>query len=103
MKKIIIVIDLFKGCLILVEVGKVVEKGIKSINFFCYILVIFIVDGGEGLLDVFIIVIKGKYIILLVYGLLMKMVKIYYGLFGNGRIVIIEMVVISGLFFVFIE
>ena len=52
MKKIIIAIDSFKGCLTSAEAGKAAEKGIKSINPSCHTSVIPIADGGEGLLDV---------------------------------------------------
>lgn len=61
MKKIIIAIDSFKGCLTSAEAGKAAEKGIKSINPSCHTSVIPIADGGEGLLDVLITATKGKY------------------------------------------
>ena len=75
MKKIIIAIDSFKGCLTSAEAGKAAEKGIKSINPFCHTSVIPIADGGEGLLDVLITATKGKYITLSAHGPLMKMAK----------------------------
>ena len=97
MKKIIIAIDSFKGCLTSAEAGKAAEKGIKSINPSCHTSVIPIADGGEGLLDVLITATKGKYITLSAHGPLMKMAKTHYGLSGNGRTAIIEMAAISGL------
>ena len=103
MKKIIIAIDSFKGCLTSAEAGKAAEKGIKSINPFCHTSVIPIADGGEGLLDVLIRATKGKYITLSAHGPLMKMAKTHYGLSGNGRTAIIEMAAISGLPLVPIE
>lgn len=103
MKKIIIAIDSFKGCLTSAEAGKAAEKGIKSINPSCHTSVIPIADGGEGLLDVLIRATKGKYITLSAHGPLMKMAKTHYGLSGNGRTAIIEMVAISGLPLVPIE
>lgn len=103
MKKIIIAIDSFKGCLTSAEAGKAAEKGIKSINPFCHTSVIPIADGGEGLLDVLITATKGKYITLSAHGPLMKMAKTHYGLSGNGRTAIIEMAAISGLPLVPIE
>lgn len=72
MKKIIIAIDSFKGCLTSAEAGKAAEKGIKSINPSCHTSVIPIADGGEGLLDVLIRATKGKYITLSAHGPLMK-------------------------------
>ena len=45
MKKIIIAIDSFKGCLTSAEAGKAAEKGIKSINPSCHTSVIPIADG----------------------------------------------------------
>ena len=103
MKKIIIAIDSFKGCLTSAEAGKAAEKGIKSINPSCHTSVIPIADGGEGLLDVLITATKGKYITLSAHGPLMKMTKTHYGLSGNGRTAIIEMAAISGLPLVPIE
>ncbi len=103
MKKIIIAIDSFKGCLTSAEAGKAAEKGIKSINPSCHTSVIPIADGGEGLLDVLIRATKGKYITLSAHGPLMKMAKTHYGLSGNGRTAIIEMAAISGLPLVPIE
>lgn len=103
MKKIIIAIDSFKGCLTSAEAGKAAEKGIKSINPSCHTSVIPIADGGEGLLDVLITATKGKYITLSAHGPLMKMAKTHYGLSGNGRTAIIEMAAISGLPLVPIE
>ena len=47
MKKIIIAIDSFKGCLTSAEAGKAAEKGIKSINPSCHTSVIPIADGGD--------------------------------------------------------
>ena len=80
MKKIIIAIDSFKGCLTSAEAGKAAEKGIKSINPSCHTSVIPIADGGEGLLDVLITATKGKYITLSAHGPLMKMAKTHYGI-----------------------
>ena len=75
MKKIIIAIDSFKGCLTSAEAGKAAEKGIKSINPSCHTSVIPIADGGEGLLDVLITATKGKYITLSAHGPLMNTLR----------------------------
>lgn len=97
MKKIIIAIDSFKGCLTSKEAGEAAAKGIKSIDSSCKTLVIPIADGGEGLLDVLVTTTKGKYVSLSAHGPLMDMTETHYGISGNGKTAIIEMAAISGL------
>lgn len=103
MKKVIIAIDSFKGCLTSAEAGEAAEKGIKNINPSCHTSVIPIADGGEGLLDVLVTATKGEYITLSAHDPLMKMTETRYGLSGNGNTAIIEMAAISGLPLVPIE
>lgn len=97
MKKVIIAIDSFKGCLTSAEAGEAAEKGIQRIDPSCDTAVIPIADGGEGLLDVLVTATRGKYISLSAHGPLMEKTETHYGLSGDGKTVIIEMAAISGL------
>ena len=54
MKKVVIAIDSFKGCLSSAEAGKAAAEGIRSVFPECEILSLPIADGGEGMLDVLI-------------------------------------------------
>ena len=50
MKKVVIAIDSFKGCLSSAEAGKAAAEGIRSVFPECEILSLPIADGGEGML-----------------------------------------------------
>ena len=50
MKKVVIAIDSFKGCLPSAEAGKAAAEGIRSVFPKCEILSLPIADGGEGML-----------------------------------------------------
>ena len=54
MKKVVIAIDSFKGCLPSAEAGKAAAEGIRSVYPECEVICLPIADGGEGMLDVLI-------------------------------------------------
>ncbi len=60
MKKAVIAIDSFKGCLSSAEAGKAAAEGIRSIYPECEILCLPIADGGEGMLEVLIEATDGR-------------------------------------------
>ena len=60
MKKVVIAIDSFKGCLSSAEAGKAAAEGIRSVFPECEILSLPIADGGEGMLDVLIAATNGR-------------------------------------------
>ena len=60
MKKVVIAIDSFKGCLSSAEAGKAAAKGIRSVFPECEIRSLPIADGGEGMLDVLIAATNGR-------------------------------------------
>lgn len=97
MKKVIIAIDSFKGCLTSFEAGKAVAKGINDIDALCKTIVIPVADGGEGLVDVLVNATQGRYISLSVHGPLMETIETHYGVSGDGKIAMIEMAAVSGL------
>lgn len=97
MKKVIIAIDSFKGCLTSAEAGEAAASGVKTIFPSCNTLVLPVADGGEGLLDVLVTVLQGKYISLSAHGPRMETIETRYGLSGDGRTALIEMAAISGL------
>lgn len=60
MKKVVIAIDSFKGCLPSVEAGKAAAEGIRSVYPECEVICLPIADGGEGMLDVLIMATNGQ-------------------------------------------
>lgn len=97
MKKVIIAIDSFKGCLTSAEAGKAAARGINSVDALCETLIIPVADGGEGLLDVLVTATQGKYISLSAHGPLMETIETYYGISGDGKNAMIEMAAVNGL------
>lgn len=101
--KIVIVLDFYKESLFVSEVVQVIEKGFWEIFFDVQYVFVSVVDGGEGMVEVMIVVIQGVECYVWVIGLLGEKVNVSWGIFGDGKIVFIEMVVVSGLELVFVE
>lgn len=97
MKKIVIAIDSFKGCLTSLEAGQTAARGVKSISHRTETVVIPIADGGEGWLDVLVTATQGEYIPLKAHDPLMRTIETRYGVSGDGGKAIIEMAAVSGL------
>lgn len=97
MKKVIIAIDSFKGCLTSAEAGKAAAAGINIVDALCKTIVIPVADGGEGLVDVLVNATQGRYISLSAHNPLMETIETHYGVSGNGKIAMIEMAAVSGL------
>lgn len=97
MKKIVIAIDSFKGCLHSLEAGKAAEKGIKTVFPTCETRVLPVSDGGEGLLDTLVTVLHGHFQQVRVHNPLMEPIESRYGISGDGKTAIIEMAAASGL------
>lgn len=97
MKKIVVAVDSFKGCLTSHEAELAVKEGIRSVFPACEVLLFPIADGGEGILDVVASATKGKYISLFAHNPLMEWEKTRYFIAGDGRTAFIEMAAISGL------
>lgn len=97
MKKIVIAMDSFKGCLRSKEAGKAVLAGIKTIFPSCETLLLSVSDGGEGLLDALVAALGGTFRSIPAHGPLMEPLEGCYGISGDGRTAIIEMAQVNGL------
>lgn len=97
MKKIVIAIDSFKGCLTSLEAGKAASEGVHAACPECETIVLPVADGGEGMLEVLLSVTNGKYRTIPAHDPLMVLRDARYGISGDGRTAFIEMAAISGL------
>ena len=97
MKKVVIAIDSFKGCLPSAEAGKAAAEGIRSVYPECEVICLPIADGGEGMLDVLITATNGQEVPISAHDPLMRWRNTYYGISENGETAFIEMASISGL------
>ena len=87
MKKVVIAIDSFKGCLPSVEAGKAAAEGIRSVYPECEVICLPIADGGEGMLDVLIMATNGQEVPISAHDPLMRWRNTYYGIsekWGNS-------------------
>ena len=97
MKKIVIAIDSFKGCLSSAAIAKAVARGIWSVLPHCKVVQLPIADGGEGTVDALVAATGGTYISPIVQNPLGQPIAARYGILGNGRQAVIEMAAASGL------
>ncbi|MBB6275282.1 glycerate kinase [Porphyromonas circumdentaria] len=97
MKKVVIAIDSFKGCLSSIDAGEAVAAGVRNFLPNAEIVVMPIADGGEGMQDVLITATHGQRIVLKAYSPLMELQETSYGISGDGETAFIEMASISGL------
>ena len=97
MKKIVLAIDSFKGCLSSYDVEQAAKEGVQSVLPDSDVLCVPIADGGEGMLDVMVQLTQGHYVEVAVHDPLMRPIKAKYGVTGDGTTAIIEMAQASGL------
>ena len=97
MKKVIIAIDSFKGCLPSAEAGKAAAEGIHSVYPECEVICLPIADGGEGMLDVLIAATNGREVQISAHNPLMEWYDTHYGISEDEKTAFIEMASISGL------
>lgn len=97
MKKIVIAIDSFKGCLSSAEANGAAADGVRQVFPSCEGICLPVADGGEGMLNVLIAATSGTNISLPVHNPLMQPIEARYGLSGNGETAFIEMATASGL------
>ncbi|MCK9160918.1 MAG: glycerate kinase, partial [Bacteroidaceae bacterium] len=100
MKKVVIAMDSFKGCLSSAEVEAAAEEGVRSVYPDCSTFCIPIADGGEGWLNSLLPKLGGSIHRLSVHGPLMELVFARYGITKDGRTAILEMAETSGLMLV---
>lgn len=97
MKKVVLVIDSFKGCLTSTEAEEAAAKGVQDVYPDCDICCLPIADGGEGILEVLLSAKKGNRVTVTAHDPLMNLRQVDYGLSGDGKTAFIEMAGISGL------
>ena len=97
MKKIVLAIDSFKGCLSSKEIEQCIAEEIHRILPSCQTVCIPIADGGEGMLDTLIEATQGTFVSTQAHDPLMRIRPVRYGILGDQRTAIIEMAEINGL------
>lgn len=97
MKKIVIALDSFKGCLTSAEAGEAAAQGVHAACPECRTIVLPVADGGEGMLDVLLAASNGKRITVRAHDPLMQPCDASYGISGDGNTAFVEMAAISGL------
>lgn len=97
MKKIVLAIDSFKGCLSSKEVERCVAETIHQISPACRVVSVPVSDGGEGMLDTLTEATQGHFITTRAHDPLMRMRQARYGISGDKRTAIVEMAEINGL------
>lgn len=97
-KTIIIAMDSFKGSLTSVQAGNAVAEGIKRVYPKSEVIVLPMSDGGDGMLETCMQIIKGgKIIHAQVHNPLNEISKAYYAISADGKKAYIEMAIASGL------
>lgn len=97
MRKVILAIDSFKGCLSSKEAETAAAQGIRHVFPTCETICLPVADGGEGMQRVLTEALNGREIRLSAHDPLMQMRQTAYGLSGDGTTAFIEMAAISGL------
>lgn len=97
MKKVVVAMDSFKGCLSSSEAEKAVEEGIKLVCPDCEVIRFPIADGGEGILTVLVEATRGTYQKIIANDPLMRPIETTYGVSGDKCIAFIEMATVNGL------
>jgi glycerate kinase len=95
MKKVVIAVDSFKGSLSATEVAETISKTFNDILPECEVVSLPLSDGGEGLTEVLVNRLKGRYHMIDAFDPLMRPIKVQFG--AIGRCAIIEMATAAGL------
>lgn len=103
MKKVVIALDSFKGCLTSAEAEQAAAQGLRTVFPQCEVICLPVADGGEGMLDVLLTATCGKSVFITAHDPLMELRDARYGISGDGQTAFIEMASISGLPLVAIE
>lgn len=97
MKKIILAIDSYKGCLTSKEVEECVAQALRERFPSCEVVSVPVADGGEGLLDALAGILDMQTIQVEVHDPLMRVHNARYGILDDGVTAVIEMAEASGL------
>ena len=95
MKKVIVAIDSFKGCLASGEANQAAAAGVRSVYPDAEIRQVTVSDGGEGFMEAFHAAIGGELVTLTVRDPLMRLVSARYLL--KNQTAVVEMAEASGL------
>lgn len=97
MKKIVLAIDSYKGCLSSREAEEAAAQGIRRIFPFCETVCLPVADGGEGMLDALVSATEGRYIPIRAHNPIMEIIDTRYGIAADEKTAFIEMAAVSGL------
>ncbi len=97
LRKVVIAIDSFKGCLPSQEAGEAAARGVRRAWPGCQTLIVPVADGGEGLLEALVSASGGSLVSVRAHGPLMERRSACYGLSRDGQTAFVEMARISGL------
>ena len=97
LRKVVIAIDSFKGCLPSQEAGEAAARGVRRAWPGCQTLIVPVADGGEGLLEALVSASGGRLVSVRAHGPLMERRSACYGLSRDGQTAFVEMARISGL------
>ena len=95
MKKVVIAVDSFKGSLSAPEVAGAVAKAFNDVVPECEVISLPLSDGGEGLTEVLVDRLGGRYHTIDAFDVLMRPIKVQFG--AVERCAIIEMASAAGL------
>ena len=95
--KIIIAPDSFKGSLTAKEAASAMARGVRAIAPNAEIDIIPLADGGEGTLEALVASTHGQFKQVAASDPLGRSINGLYGVLGDGKTIVIEMAVVSGL------
>jgi len=96
LKKVVVAIDSFKGCMSSVELGHAALEGVRDVFPACEVVCVPVADGGEGLLEA-LMADEGYFVDIQATDPLKNRIDTRYGLLSEGKTALIEMAAISGL------
>ena len=97
LRKVVIAIDSFKGCLTSQEAGEAAARGVRRAWPGCQTLTVPVADGGEGWLEALVNASGGSLVSVRAHDPLMEVREASYGLSSDGQTAFVEMARISGL------
>lgn len=97
MKRVVVAIDSYKGCMTSAEAGKAAAGGVERFAPGWTASCVTVSDGGEGMADAFADACGGIYVEACVHDALMRKVKARYVLSADRRTAFIEMASAAGL------
>lgn len=97
MKKVVLAMDSFKGCLTSEEANEAAASGIASVCPACQCICFPVADGGEGFLRIWLTDCGGDLISLQAHNPCMELIRTHYGISGDRKTALIEMALVSGL------